>query len=1127
MKSSPRIAYRVSSIPYEDSFLESEHRRFINGRHKFLFETDKQNSLNNGEPTSTEIKQQELLVHPKPSRRPRPKPQPKEVLGSAHHVPLTLTCSDYTQALQLSLPLNSVRALMVKDLWIRWKEMQTNNRPIWQTNVLKDSLVQLDPNTTQLKSLYNNIKGFITPPLDTKSTVSDKLTYDIKELFAGAIKSGYFYSTFNTAYIEVRQQRQVTKKTAKQIAFAYSHLSKSKQMIQTPPKYKVPLHAGHFKLPIKIVSINDPKKVLFQSMTYIKRLELLPGLSSFKILPSHGLYDKITKDMRIIHPLTSDTLSTYNSDQPITLFNPKPLPKLVPIIKLTNIQDTNLRKSISADPNSKISKSLMVALPSPYITPVFPGNDELDFKLAKMFRINVKKSIDIDGQVKFHNFLDVLSPFLSEAVDQETGEKNSVFNYKVLQIPQPEDSQLDEKPVESIKVDKDLGSIPIAAANAAIYEFLKQKLIPCVPETEYFPHDDCEIPGVVEPVIAQEWRVDVAKVLEYTQLGKYLKPDLHGPIRDELNQIVDSPPSGNINAVVTQNEFKSIKDFKMSYNANTPGDAKPLFGITNACLEFSNPKRLEERVFKPYDLSKTIHLENWVKSVAALVLDWTQDNSVFSQPPIVFENDSNLKKKLLVMMSLFSPTVQPAPINGPLFDPQNPQMAINLANANRPILDSVIIGQDIYGPRDMNLSETWNIKALKYFRLGADVLDIVPSVLQVPGHGIYTEEKIRNTGIRYTTKSFDFQRYLLIDSLNPAPASANDSLWNSITFDDVQGVFSAFYYLRDSRHKFAHQLFYRKDAITDSEFGFNLTESQYREFALPYESYMLYSLQKTTMNVTKLMNKKQFYEAKQLVDQIILQASGHYLTALITDMLDHKSLPQTRLHVARVIYEKVIKTVCMLAYPFYPYVSLHVYEFFERGDNDANMGYGKASAHHKLQADAHSANIFGTPVNAASTQHDHFTDFLGGYKLTKERDYVPGHVMMKICDEIELVIQQGLVSRDRVRAYITLSNNKQGSAVDRQPTRELIKSLFGYSNRIDVNKHITILIKRMLRVLRVDMPANHAVYNSGRVATRKIYKGLYLHVFDDEGWLSKDQFEQGKKKLEEYVFGKEPLPQDT
>lgn len=1152
MKTSPRIAYRSTAIPYEDSLLESENRRFMNNREKFVFKDDQARNTTSKEKKRTSQKAENAQSSQISNNDTQSTDKP---LIEACHVSLNLSSNDFNQIKDMSLPLNSVRSFMVKDLWIRWKELQTKYRPIWKLGVLAasheltnnaDNNLPTLPNSKlnpyHLKPIYKHLKGFINPPLDTHS-YSNQANLLAKELFQNAIRNGYIYSTYNIAYINVRQQAEVTSKTAKRIASAYARLTKPTQLISNVSKYPAPLHTGHFKLPINIVSIKDPNAVIFRSMTYIKRLELLPGISAFKILPSHGLYDKITKDMRVVHPLSVDNFPIENPDQFQSLeLKSSPL-KLIPIVTLTESQDSELRNSSSNDPNSTFSKSLSIALPTPYITPVFAGNDEVDFRLARMLQFKVQQAIDVNGQVNFGPFMSNFLPYVRTVVDETTNEKSFFFDYKVQQAPSVEQgSQLS---TQTLELHKGLASIPIPAANALIYDLLRQKLIPCNPETEYFPVDPRLVPGLVEPVISQEWRVNVKKVLHNTQLAQYLGKELRGPVKDELEKVVGAPPKGNLNAVVTKNQIEVMKDFKITYTAkNGPGYIKSLYGLTNSHLPISDSRHTEERFFKMSGLRSNVNLHEWVIPVITSVLNWVSSSTEFSQPPIVItEDDGDVKKQLLTLMSLFSPTVEPTMTPQNMSGIQSSETATSRLLKNRPILDSVVIGQPIYGPRDMNLSRTWTLKALKYFRAGADVLDIVPKVLEIPGSQVYTQEKIKEQGIRYTFKSFDTLRFLMIDSLNPSPTNENDNQWNNIICDDAQGVFSAFYYLRDSRHKFAQQLFYRKDEpITPYK---TLSEREYYELALPYESYMLYLLKETTANVTELMNQKQFYEAKQLVDSIILKTSGYYLPALISDLLDHKTLPMSRLLVARSIYEKVIKTVCVLAYPFYPFVSQHVYEFFERGSsNDANMGYGQSVALHKLQTDAYSDNVF-EPRNEESNEiqhaqktentNDHITRFLGGYQLTKERDYLPGNIMMKIVDQIELAVTQGLVPRERLRAYITLAiNDKNPSAQTKSspanktssPSNRL-QQLFGYSNRTDVNKYVTILIKRMLRVKRVDLSVNPAVYNSGRVATRKVYPGLYLQIFDDNNWLTKEEFEKEKEYLEEYILGKKPEPTDT
>lgn len=982
-------------------------------------------------------------------------------------VPLKFLPNIYQQVIDSSLSVNDVRSLLVRDVWVRWKELQSEHRPVWETQIITDpslnkaSQKALSIETRSQAQQLTPLNGFITPPVEPKLQIPDQ--YRVKALISRAFEEGFIYPKYRAAYIDVAEKRELSPMEAKEKAKALN------QTISSEPG--IP-HPGGFLIPVYIYDSTDASINPICTTAFINRLEWLFGLTAFKVLPGHELYDKIMPGAVVHHPL--NLIKTPQSYGPFMH---------VPIVKVSPSDELE-RKILSMDSKGR---GQMAGSNPQYLFPVFAGNDEQDFELATDKCLsNVVKSVDIHGEVNLNGIpTSIITPTRRIA---ELGGKVTVYL----------DYDYGPNVTKTVVLTEGMKTIPIGAANEVVYRHLEDVLIPAAEDAKISgKKDPYMVPGLIEKVMNIVWRLNTHKVLQIPAISEYFGEKLQGEKRNEFDEVYSPPPAGSLKALVTRTDLQ-IGDFAISKVMKNPEDGS-VFDISNLQIPLElyttaqpwaafDQRKARFKAFEDMGLHQNVALDAWANEIISATLDWSDCTGTdFNEMPIMINNDEHLRKKLLLLAAL----------NYLKTDTTSPDSSLaETQHKVHSMFNSMVFGQSIYSPSGLNLGKAWNLNTLQYFRNGFDFVYLDSSDALTKEQEPTDERRaICNRTDRYTLKSFDMQRLLLLDTLNPM-LSQNPCQWNDVGCLDAQGILAIFHSLSNvSKIKFMDDKGYKvtKDTLRYDR----LNHHEYIHLTLPYEKYILYVLQQAEKNYHRMMTLKQFYEAKQVVDDLILQISGNYRSALMCDILDFNSLPRKRIQVAKAVYTHVVKTLCFLAYPFYPFVAQTVY-----GSLFKNSGEGRS-----LQKYAYNSEMFRAEKNST-------TRFLSDYNLIKEVDFVPGNMMFKICEEIQSLIAQGLVLRPNVRAFIIAEHNTSLKSFT-----ESLGLNFGYRNFEDISRNNTLVIKRMCKIKRLEvLKTTKSIFNFGRVAVRKLESsggiGLYLHVFDDREWLSNAQFKDKEAHME-------------
>lgn len=920
-------------------------------------------------------------------------------------IPLRFTLRDFEDLHSLSLPVKRVRSLLVRDIYVRWKELLGKRIPGWNIEEIIDGNKSVPPGTVKLASkLPDILKGFIKPSIFPK--IRTVMLRDYKtpfwNLFQRAISNGYIYSQKTLIHYDVLKHKQAGEK------FLPNHST------------NLP-YPGPFSLPIQIVHPLDPNTVLYSPLAYISRLEFLSGLSGFGIPPGHSLYDKLD-GLKVLHPLEPTGKPRFSP--------PHFTKRLLPLIKLSESD-------------------------SSYIKPIFAGNNLKDYHLALEHKLPVRKSIDIHGQVNFLDFLDIIGPLRESEFKGPNGACKQFFDLEV-------DGKL-----ESIVVFEGRKNIPIPHANAAIYNHLQNRLIQC--NDDNIPKDSRVIPGRVEPIVNNQWYISTQKVRK-AGLEEYFRQN---------SEIAKS----NVGTLLTRKMIKDQLDFPLTTVAKR-GRFAWAFGLDSIEQKHNSDQRyfpLTERV------DGFVNMPDWAARVVYGCLDWysqvVSPNETFSQLPISV--DYEVLKTVFLIGALTLPDLKSGGNKKLLLDEYKPEknpLKINDTEHMRQLLDSIVVGQEITTVTGFDLGNRWTLNEMKRLREGGSVTKLahesVPeSVPESITESVPESDEVDLNRPRFTRKIYEIQRGVLLDSLDAkAVAKKEAKTVSERDFDDLQTLLSCFFQLADCNYCST----YDKPVSAMDQ----IDEEMFIKYSRPYERYTLYSLRELESDVWRYMSQHKVYEAKQAVDSAILLASGQFMSAMLCELMDQKTMPVERLMVIRTVYETVVRLVTRLAYPFYPTTSENVFYSLESSFDAAQ----RAQERRKLMTGY-------TGVGSVES-------LIPEVELTREQDYEPGKMMFDIVDTLEGVIARHPdVPREEIRAYLTVRDFNELSAK------------FGYEAREDVNDRLMLLVKRICRVARVSIPVGAAVYNTGRLESVHMGSGLNLHVFDRRRWTTSEEY--GARKLEE------------
>lgn len=326
-------------------------------------------------------------------------------------------------------------------------------------------------------------------------------------------------------------------------------------------------------------------------------------------------------------------------------------------------------------------------------------------------------------------------------------------------------------------------------------------------------------------------------------------------------------------------------------------------------------------------------------------------------------------------------------------------------------------------------------------------------------------QTVVSTGIKPTPESGarkcsnDMLRGVLIGTLE---RTKSNSTLNQVVIEDVQGILSLLYY--------ATTYFPLLKGISKN--GSSLSAEDF-SYVQVYESYILYELSELQQRYESDMDAHDFFSARESVDAAILLIAGKYKPALTCDNLDILSFERAGVCVK--VYTLIMKTLHRMVYPFYPDLALHMSTKINAGDG------------HRL--------------NSPQKPHLLLKDSLP-IVLTTDHHHAPGQLMFTLIESIESVLASSNLPRRRYRGYVCTENY----------------SIFGYETRDDLNERIMLLVKRITRVRRLMTPEVTNIFNSGRIKTTKLLDGVYLQSFDDEAWISKEDYKNNReeqKKLRE------------
>lgn len=938
-------------------------------------------------------------------------------------IPLYLSKKEVDQLHSGFYPIEKCRSLIVNDIWMRWNEFSTDKFTSWKfVNLLEDeaskrallppdrdsrinsknnenepSAREQEQNFVDVSSSYisGSLFGFIKPSNEKEIKAVDVLssTDFLQKVTQPTIEAGFIYPREVQSYVNVKRTREISPYIFDRV-FEETKKSYPKQLVKYP---------GHYKLNLTVVEASNGFKPVDTITAYVDRLEHLAGTTAFKIPQNHKLYDSLIKNknkFKIVHPL--DLTPRFNYKYSAPLVN-----RYLPIV---------------ADPDTSPQNT--------EIRPVVPVHKYDDYKIALLENLPLPRVITGNGLSCFKQYIDLLSAVEMVENDQcAVNEPYTRANY--------------------IKLFPGRATVPISIANEAIYKFLAKSLTHVDPESsEYkYYYDPKVIPGIIEPMVTGSWFLNVNKVYPY--LEKYYE--------NKSKSI-----SSNITEKYELEEFKNIEDFPITFRARS-GLTSEDFGLS----EQNYKDNLSKYFFNPIVWEKTV-LTRWAAQLYFSLLRQSNTLSVAGEDPMpdfksffplhLTESSSTLKQ-ILFLTALTANSM----IKYPVEEQTKVEELARDSSINaccESLLDSVVLGQRLIGPGGFDASTGWTLYQLVGFRLGRLVSELTPSEGK---YRVTSDEEGQNK----PKKSYDQIRGVMVESLAPS----NDPFYVSESvFEEQLNLLAALYKIQD------------REYLIDKKENPNLVRSTkikkeiFEEHAAQFEKYILFVLQQYERDICLLMSRKRYYEAKQVVDNAILKTTGHYLPVFFVKSLNSANFSPERLETMRLIYQCVTRTICRMAYPFYPFISEAMFYSLYPGTKDAES-HRKALAlqsesaavlkweKHQIDNDTKSAldalneilsnkRLLDTETEETSTQtssavsksennktkasttimiqtRDSVQSFLGGVKLSTQRDYLPGKLMFDIIDAISSfsMQQKGNLTTQNTRCYLVLKGNARNSSL--------------------------------------------------------------------------------------------------